>query len=287
MPKKPVAAPAKKPVPVQQKKDAIVKAQPTSLAKINFAEDEGGFAGMSADDLTIPRISLLQSGSPQVDKTKKSEGKLIAGAEAGDFCDTVENSVVAKSEDGFLLIPVIGRKTYIEWIPKNNGGGFVADHGPDDIILQEAEKDEDTGKYYNKKGNEIVLTYEYHCCILDKNQSNPRHAVISLAGTQVAKAKRMNTVIQNLIRKTEEGRSFNPAPFYSYFHVTSAPQQNKKGQTWMGWNIVRVGDTVELENGAQLYDDCRMFRNAIQKGDVKVAEYQAVEVDTVDDDKSL
>lgn len=279
--------------PQAAKKDAAVAVnnkQTTALATVNFEEDAGGFTNMDSSDLAIPRIALLQGNSPQVDKAKKGEGKFIEGAEAGDFINSVENTVAFSGEDGFYLIPVVGRKTFIEWVPKSKGGGFVADHGPDEAILQTCEKDEETGGWFNSKGNEMVLTYEYHACVLDSEKENPRQAVISLSKSGIKVAKRLNTMIQNLIRKSPaSGRPFNPAPFYSYFHVTSLPQTNRNGQSYFGWNVTRSGDVVEeLKNGAELYNECKMFREAIGQGKVKVADRTSdVEATTESDDSAL
>lgn len=232
-------------------------------------QDQGaGQENMSAKDMSIPRISLLQSGSPQV---KKSEGAYIKGAEEGDFFDNVTNTIFAKGDEGFLFIPVSYRRANIEWIPKDDGGGFVADHGADDSILQKCTKDE-KNRMLLKNGHEIVTTAEYFIMALNREMNKVRRAVISLAKTQLKAARNLNTVVNELQipKPNKQPGTFNPAMFYSVFDVTSVPM-SKDGFNWMGWNVIRSGDTLSLPDGQNLYLAARSFREAVSDGAVVVA----------------
>jgi hypothetical protein len=258
------------------------------LAKI-VEQDEGvGQENMSAKDMAIPRISVLQSGSPQV---KKSEGKYVKGAEEGDFFDNVTNSVYAKGEDGFLFVPVAYRRANIEWVPKDDGGGFVADHGADDSILTKCTKDK-KNRMMLPNGHEIVTTAEYFIIAINKETWATRNAVISLAKTQLSAARKLNTMINELLVPRQDGTGkFNPAMFYSVFDATTVPQ-SKDDFNWMGWNIVRKGDTmVELPDGPNIYLAARQFRLAVVEGQVKVQDPVAGESHGAggapDDGKSL
>jgi hypothetical protein len=184
-----------------EKKDALVRQQPGALATADVnslvLQDAGaGLEGMTAQDLQIPRISILQANSPQV---KKSDGKYVKGAEEGDFFDNVANAVYAKGDAGFLFIPVARRRANIEWIPKDAGGGFIADHGANDAILSQCTKDE-KNRMMLKNGHEIVTTQEYYIVALDADGKNPKQAVISMAKTQLKKARKLNTVLSSLAR---------------------------------------------------------------------------------------
>ena len=62
----------------------IAEVKPTNVVAFDTSillEDAGTASeNMTADDMLIPRLRILQSGSPQV---KKSEGAYIKGAEEG------------------------------------------------------------------------------------------------------------------------------------------------------------------------------------------------------------
>ena len=279
-----------KPVQVQSKeivrsnKQTEVALKQTVAAMIE--EDAGVGNDFERADLAIPRISIIQSNSPQV---KKAEGKFIKGAEEGDFLDTVTNEVFAKGEDGFKFIIVAYRRTDIEWITRKNGGGFVADHGINSGILSQCSKDEETGAMLLKNGNEIVTTAEYLGFAIGED-GIPRQVAISLAKSQLSKSRQVNTKLTTLQVPRPSGTgTFNPALFYSFFHVTSVPAVSKKtGDSYMAWNIVREGNTVDLDGGEQLYLDARAFRESVDAGKVKVAQGDnAGDGSVADDDASL
>jgi hypothetical protein len=260
----------------ETKKDALVRQTPAALQQANQAamleEDEGaGGENVTSKDMAIPRISILQSGSPQV---KKSDPKFIKGAVEGDFFDNIANEVAFKGEDGFLMVPVSYRRTNIEWIPKKKGGGFIADHGSDDLILQKCQKDPDpdSNAMLLPNGNEIVTTAEFYCYVMGMDGVSPRQAVVSLAKTQLKKSRKLITQLETyrIPRPSNPKETFNPAYFYSVFHVTSVPE-SKKDFNWMGWDFLRHSDTLALPEGNELYMAARAFREAVGAGKVKVA----------------
>jgi hypothetical protein len=270
-----------------QSKELATRTTNTAIAvasEVNFMEDAGN-QDFGREDLAIPRISIIQSNSPQV---KKAEGKFIKGAEEGDFLETVTNEIFAKGDEGFLFIPAAYRRTDIEWIPRKAGGGFVQDHGNNSGILAECQKDEETGAMVLKNGNEIVTTGEYIGLAVKENGEHIQVA-ISLAKTGLSVSRQLNTKITTLQVPRPDGKgTFNPAMFYSAFRVKSIPQTSKKtGDSYMGWNFSREADTVSLENGNDLYMEARGLRQSVEAGNVKVAQGNQDAPGEVDDDSSL
>jgi hypothetical protein len=237
-----------------------------------------GSENVQRDDLAIPRIAILQSNSPQV---KKGDPKKIAGAEEGDFLDNVQQLVLAKGEAGFLFIPAAYRRSNLEWVPQSKGGGFVADHGRDDSILAQCTKD--GNNFFTKAGNEIVATAEFVGIILDNKYNYLGQAAISLAKTQLKKAKKVNTIISTLQVDAGNGRRVNPAMAYSVFHCTSVPETNDKG-SWMGWKFERQGDTIKLPNGVAIFQDAIKLAQAVNAGTINVAAPDAAQTQEGDSD---
>ena len=85
-----------------------------------------GLEEASADDYAIPFLRVLQSMSPQL---KKSDGKYIQGAEEGNLFNTVTETLYDGTE-GVTIIPCAYKKKFIEWVPRESGGGFVDDSHP-------------------------------------------------------------------------------------------------------------------------------------------------------------
>ena len=92
----------------------VAKKQGGALATIDFVQDSGmGLENIDRDDLAIPFLKLLQSGS---DETKKRHAKYVDGAEAGMFYNTVTKKLY-DGEKGILVVPVFYKMTYPEWAP--------------------------------------------------------------------------------------------------------------------------------------------------------------------------
>ena len=81
--------------------------------------------------------------SPQLNK---NSGNYIEGASAGDLINTVSGEVY-DGEKGISVVPCAYSKKYIEWIPREKGGGLV-DANHDMSILKSCKRDEQTRRYY-------------------------------------------------------------------------------------------------------------------------------------------
>ena len=251
----------------KNKTEELAEASKQELSTaVNFADDAGvGCEDMTKDDMTIPRISILQSLSPQVQKT---DDKFIEGAEAGNLLDTVRLETIS-GEEGVLIIPISYRTTYIEWKTRKNGGGFVADHGNDRSVLKSCQRNEETGAMINSDGNQIVQTAEYYAFKVDPETGDASPLVLSMSGSQIKHSRRLNTMINMKREPHPSGQgSFNPAMFYSAFTFRTKPESNDQG-SWFGWDIESHSNTIDLPNGNQIYLDARAFREQVKEGAVK------------------
>ena len=76
----------------------VVKKQNTDLSSEISADliikSAGlGLENVTNDDITIPRLAIIQSGSPQ---RKKKDEKYIEGADEGMIFNTVTNTLILK-----------------------------------------------------------------------------------------------------------------------------------------------------------------------------------------------
>ena len=258
----------------------VVKKQNTEVAtKVDpslLIEDAGTAAeNMTQEDMMIPRLSILQALSPQVNKR---DGSYVEGAEAGHIYDSVSNKVF-DGEEGVTVIPLSYRRAHVEWKPDR--GGFVADHGNDASVLSGCENQD--GKMITDQGTEIVVNAEYFLFVIDKDGSHTP-AVLSMSSSQLKKARRWNSMINRLQipHLTEEGNTINPAMFWTAYKLTTVPEENDKG-SWFGWNVEMLYDAKsggilnQLPNGANLYLEARDFKTRINTGDVKATPVQSEE----------
>jgi hypothetical protein len=256
----------------------VAKKEATELTVVSddiLFEDQGaGQEGIDSQDLMIPRITILQSMSPQVNKR---DGKHVEGAEVGDIFNTV-SSEANDGATGITVVPIKYRRAHIEWKP--NRGGFVRDHGSDSSILEQCTQEEDyTQRLEN--GNEIVVTAEYFLFVV-KEDGSYAPALLSMTSSQLKKARRWNSMMNQLKLKKPDGSGlFTPAMFYSSYKLTTVPEENDQG-SWFGWDIEMCdGDSggilKSLDNGQEIYMAARSFKESIASGEVKVAPEQSSE----------
>jgi|TARA_R110000796_G_scaffold250315_2_gene379142 hypothetical protein len=246
------------------------KEQGSNIVDISLLlEDAETGHNMSNDDMMIPRLRILQTGSPQVNKR---EGQYVEGAEAGHIFDSVSNKAY-DGEAGLTVVPVSYRTTFIEW--KADRKGLVADHGNKPELLNNCTQSE-KGKYFTPEGNEMVRSAEYFVYVVAEDGSYTP-ALISMASSGLKKSRRWNSMINRLqIPHPNGSGTINPAMFWTAYKIFSVPESNDDG-SWFNWEIemlydAKSGGVIDnLENGTQLYLEARSFKKKIAEGDVKVS----------------
>ena len=243
-------------------KAPTIKLSPNTVA-INIEDDANvGQEAMSQRDFAIPSLSVLQDLSPQIKKTKT---EYIKGAEVGMICDAV-SATLFDGEQGVVVVPVHYRRANVEWKP--NRGGMVKDHGTDDTVLTACVRN-DEGRSILPGGNIVTVTAEYFVFLLD-GEGGYQPYVLRMSGSQLKKARRWNTMINQLRVPSVNGGTFNPAMFYRSYLLTTTPEQNDKG-AWMGWKVSPATKVLDLDNGSVIYQAARDFHNQIKAGAVVAA----------------
>lgn len=136
-----------------------------------------GQEDFSAEDFALPFLYLLQDLSPQV---KSRDPKYIEGAKAGDFLHSVMQSVI-DGETGIRCIPIAHRKVYNEWVPRKEGGGFVASH---------ATRDE---AYRNRQGNNDIVDTANWFLLIEIEQDNWQPIVLSCTSSKLKESRQLTT----------------------------------------------------------------------------------------------
>lgn len=238
-----------------------------------------GFEDVTADDLIIPRLTVLQSNSPQLNKTK---AEFDPDARPGNIYD------VGMQEDfgdeGILFLPVHWAKQFIEWHPRESGKGLAAIHD-DPAVLDRMTEVDSEGRACTKEGTRIVTTYQFYGFNLSANK---RRCFIPMASTQIKKAKRILTLATS--EKIMVGdQEVTPPIFYRSYRLAVVPESNNKGD-WFGWDIHRDKSLDEMDRWQVLMQEVKEFRDAITSGTVKAdIESMAEEVsgETIDEDGAM
>lgn len=228
-------------------------------------------AGMGSEDATtedmiLPFLKIAQALSPEVNKR---ESVYIDGLEQGDFFNTASQATY-KGESGLYLVPVYFQRKYLEWTPRDAGGGFNGEH-PADIM--DKTKPGPKGENFLDNGNEIVITGTWYCLVIDgKSGDVLDQAVISLSKTQLKKSRGlMSRLKQVTVTNPATGRKVNTPLFYNVLKVTSVPESNDQGN-WYGWKFDLAGNVFQFESGAEIYDGSKVLLEALRSGKARAAD---------------
>ena len=123
--------------------------------------DKGKGVSQSASDNLVPLIYVLQALSPQV---ARRNPEYIEGAEPGSFWLRNAPHPIVSGEEGMLAQPCYFYKDWVEWRPREMGGGFVARHAEvkeDQCPVADAVLREDSNRrmrWMRENGNEVIQT---------------------------------------------------------------------------------------------------------------------------------
>lgn len=190
---------------------------------------KGGARGrenISAEDITLPRLEVVQDLSPQI---KDSKSEFIPGARPGDLINSVTKEIYPRP---VFFIPVQFVKQYNLWKLRKFGGGFMGTYASEaeaaaelDLRVPNAsERDQyeilDTPVFY---GLVVVIEGDVLADIQRISVSMPR--------TKAKHARRLNT----LIDMTREDA------FNRVYAISTVLDKNKAGQEFYNYTIDQLG----------------------------------------------
>lgn len=241
----------------------LAKRGTTAVITDDYADDAGaGFEHADKDSYSIPRLYMLQKGSPQVNKR---DAKYVEDAEPGLIYNTVTRELYEK----LVVIPVLFRQTWVEWLPER--GGFVAEHyrKSRDWIAQQGAPD------LTPEGNEIVDTRSF---FLLTQGGDP--VVLSMSSSGIRTSMDWMTVMQNK-RGQSNGRSF-PLPMFANIFQLEGEYRTKDDYDWFGWRITDTGDLVPQDS--DIYQQCKTLKEQVDSGVAQAVDPEQGGGGTVDED---
>ena len=234
----------------------VAKKQGGAVATIDFVQDSGmGLENIDRDDLAIPFLKLLQSGS---DETKKRHAKYVDGAEAGMFYNTVTKKLY-DGEKGILVVPVFYKMTYPEWAPfeRAEGRPIHPDRGPE--IMSQTTKAGNKDVLSN--GNEIIKTANHFVII---NGERPEKALMTMKSTQLKVSRQWNSLMENEFENDpKSGKSLQAPTFSRIYKLNSV--ENTGTFTWHGYNI----NLIKKVDDAGIYQMAKDFHNSLKNSQAK------------------
>ena len=242
---------------------AVAKAKQTAVSTDvldDIFEHAGEGAAFDSSEMQIPFVRLLQPLSPQLNK-KKSE--YIEGASAGDAFNNVTNQFW-DGEGGIVVIPCFQTTKYLEFVPRDQGGGFRGEIAPNDPVLQRTTRQ--GSKEILPSGNELVKS-DQHFCLLVEEDGSFQPVVVDMKSTQLKVSRRWKTQIAMMkVKHPKTGEMTTPPVFATLWRLRSVEESNDQG-SWSNWTVEKVG----LVDSRDLLLEAKAFRDSIKAGEVKAA----------------
>lgn len=215
-----------------------------------------GLENVKASDLLIPRLTIIQALSPQINPQKPEFDET---AKAGMIYD-VGLQEGFTSDVGFIFVHYV--KQWLEWAPRNTGKGLQGVHDTAAILEKTTQDDKRRNKLDN--GNYIMETMQFYGMNMNADM---RKSFIPMASTQLKKGRRLLTLATNEKLIGGNGLPFTPPLFYRTYRLSTVPESNAEGN-WMGWKIERSSALDELPNWQHLMAEIKDFRDAVSSGTV-------------------
>lgn len=257
--------------------NAVAKKEEAGLPA-ELVDDIFATAGDGVDydtsELQIPFVRVIQALSPQI---KKSDPGYIEGAGQGDAFNTV-TAQYWSGEDGLTVVPCYQETKYLEFIPLEQGGGFVGERASNDPELNKTTRN--GAKEILPNGNELVKSDQHYCIIVGEDGIH-QPAIIDMKSTQLKVSRRWKTQIAMQKIKDGEGNMRTPALFATMWKLSTTEESNSMG-TWYNWSVEKVGFVQDKA----LFNEAKSFRESIVKGEAKAVQEEtpAASTSTNEDD---
>lgn len=176
-----------------------------------------GSEDVTAKDIILPRIDVLQALSPQL---KKSNAAYIEGAEQGIIFNTVTGQLYGSDIN---FVPVKFQREYIVWQDRELGGGFNG------AFPTEAEAEAERRNQESPENFEVVETH-VHFVLVVHDDGRVEEAVLSLAKSKRKVSRKLNSLVQ----------MFGSDRFSRVYKLTAVEAEGRKGEYW-NFEVSAVG----------------------------------------------
>lgn len=239
-----------------------------ALVAHDYGSDAGaGFENQSGADISIPFLAVLQALSPQC------EGE-DAKCRPGQLFNTVSEEAV-KGSEGVLFVPATTKHVFVEWKPRDQGGGLVNVYEIDDPFVAECkDKATEFGKIKTPTGNDLIETFYVYGVQLDDDGETPvGPLVIAFTSTKIKKYKAWNSRLKMFAHR-KFGLPAAPPLFAHKTRVTTVSDENTKGK-FFNFDLKPAvdGDVFKslLDPSSEALNTARQVREMVATGVARAA----------------
>ena len=210
----------------------------------DWADGNKGNEEVGFDDLTIPRLDVIQDLSPQ---HKKNKPEFIEGAEPGLLFNTVTKVLYGSS---VKFIPVYFRKEWVIWKDIKAGGGFRGAHASQQEAVNALTELDDADQC------EIQDTAQHFGLIVHAD-GRTEDIVLSMSKSKMKPSRQLNSMV-----KIRGGDRFG-----SLYEISAVEAQNAANQDYWNLGVKPLGYVSKALHaaGEHLYDQVKLGQKDVQR----------------------
>lgn len=230
----------------------------SEVAIPDFLQNSRGLGNenITRDDISIPRIGIVQSLSPE---RQKADSKYIPGCEEGQFFNTVTREILP---DSFRFIDIFYSKTFGVFTRREFGGGFRGQF-PSAVDAQSFINTQD-----NPAQLEVIDTGIHVIVRLDDAGAPLETAIVMFNKSKLKVSRQINTILKGK----------GSARFATIWEMSAVPEKSAKGPYYN----FKVADKGWVTN-KDLFDYCLKAYTEIKDKDLSASAEAASRAESADD----
>lgn len=181
-----------------------------------MGNDNRGNEGITKDDLVIPRLSIIQAISPELDENDPAH---IEGAKNGMMFNTLTRKLYSE----ILVIPVMYEKKYLLWRDRKKGGGFGGQYDTEQEANAAIDDMEDPDAW------EVADTPTHLCLVV--SDGKPFEIAVPMPKSKAKISRQFNSTI----------RLFGGPRFSRVYKISVVDDKNNAGEKFKNFRIDPAG----------------------------------------------
>lgn len=249
----------------------------------DYGDDAGaGLENVGVDEYKIPFLRILQALSPAC---KPVEAGGMEGAKPGLIMNTATGEIY-DGKEGLDFVPAVRDHNFVEFVPRDAGGGLVGIHAVDDPkVLQLRAEQGKFGKLKTNDDTEISESFYLYGLVIPAGRS-PFRAIVGFTSSQIKKYQEFMGRVMGIeyTIDTPNGKKAIKPPMWAHrWHLGTVFEKGKKGEFY-NWKLSLTGrDEKGMESSLKsiipmkdpLYIAAKEFADMVKGGKAKVDYNQA------------
>ncbi len=235
---------------------------------------ERGQENVGMDDISLPRLDVLQDMSPQ---RKRNDPLYIEGAAEGILFNTVTGELYG---DEIYFVPCYYKKEWLIWKQQNAGGGLQGVYGSEAEAQAAFSAKKFEQEFYEEKGQKIcsyeIVDTANHYGILFSDPDKPEEICLSMSKSKMKVNRQFNTLV-----KMVGGDRFSRV-----YKISTFEDQNKQNQKYYNLKIQSMGYAPEnlYAIGEKMYESLASNARAVNHGAASEATPAKTEKGVIEED---